>query len=497
MSTTGWMRAGAVAAVGGALLCASAGAAMAGTPGNWTPLTTYSGNVVSNIDVPTVLRVPGGAMQAAWRHSNNSTLVDQYRTRSVLPSGAPAGPESVMIGNWGSLISQPRLRMWAGKRLLLFGSSDGTHGGSAFASQVGHAATSSDGTSWTVEPGTVTAGPNAFYAGYGQDIVSDGHGGLVTITTGDGLGHTVFNHLQWWLTSDVPFQAPGTGCCTYDAAVERDLVTNEVWGAYYSNSSNRPVRGVMYARMLNSAGATAVGPFTRVQGTSVSPPSSPYDGSVSNSSARIAMAARVGGGVYLATPVGYPTTTGVRIVRLDTGWTTVIPARIVGQVSIAAAPGGRMWVSWIDRSSNDVVKAVRSNPAGTAFGRVVTLGTPAGGDQMWHLASDGGTAGKLDVVATLDKGGSNVINLYHTQAQAGLSATAAYVSSSSGRFIRVTVTDAGAAVAGATVRRGSTSATTNSSGVARLPISYSVHGAVSVVVSKPGYSGLTVRVRVP
>jgi len=496
------IRVAGVVAVGVAALLVPISPASAGPPGGWTSVTSYTASRMSNTDLPTVLRVSGGRLKVAWQHTDNGAGIEQYRSSDISASGTvlTAGNGTVMGTTWQSLVSQPRLRSISGQMMLLFGSANGTYPGTStpWESNQGHYLTSVDGASWSIAP-TLLTGNHSFYAGYGQDFVSDGNGGIITVTNGTGLGvPTLARQTPGSLTAptESAFGPPATGCCTYNAAVERDLVTSRVWAAYYSNSSTLSARGIIYGQATNSDGSFVASPtYRQVSGTSVT---GEYSGSVDNSNSRIALAARTGGGVFLATPVGYPSRTGVRVVRLDTGATTVIPARSLGQVAIANSPSGRMWVAWVDRTgSSDSVSVVRSNLAGTAFGRVVRLALPAGNlGTVWHLAIDGATAGRVDVVATVQPSGKP-INVRHAQSYAGLSAVGSFVVSGGTRYIRVRVLDAGAAVTGAAVRRGTQTDLTDASGLGWLAIPSSVRGPVTVAVSKAGYVGTSVTVNVP
>ena len=489
-----WVRAGGVVAVTTAVAVMVPATAHAGGPGSWTALSSYPASGfprMGNNDVPTVLRGSASQLQVLWKREPASNA-SQYRTALVRPQGTTAVPERDVLGQWSTLLGAPRLRWVGGERFLLFGTADTTapasRGGGSVTGQ-GRVATSLDGLTWVFSP-QVASATTAFRNGNGQDVV-DVAGSPLTISNGAGSTTTVDSGLfspfpAAPATPTVTFQAPGTLCCSERAAIERDGATGVVWGAFVNNSNAAPAatRGVQYATVQ-----PAVGTFRQVPGTLV-------NGGVVDPKTRVSLAARVGGGVYLATPVGYPAVSGIRVLRLGTSTSIFIPAPNVHQVSIAAAPGGRMWVSWIDRSGGTaVVRAVRSNPAGTAFGARTLVGRPASSTQLWQLTSDGAVAGLLDLVAT-SSAPSGAINVVHSQAKATLTATATLTRNRSGKVLVVRVTDAGVVVRGAAVTARGVTKRTGRLGTTAFAIPASVRGRIAVRVALAGYNGVTLTPRV-
>lgn len=494
MARRGWIRAGGVVAVTTAVAVIVPGTAYAGGPGSWTALSSYPASGyprMGNIDAPTVLRGGGSQLQVLWKRSTTSSL-EEYRTALVRPSGTTAVTDRTVFGQWSSLFATPRLRYVDGEKLLLFGTAAPAAPDSTPVNGQGRFATSIDGLSWALSS-QVVSGSTSFYAGYGHDIV-DTPSGPLTITNGVGGGTStqldagIFSPFPAAAPATTAFNAPGAGCCSYNAAIERDGVTGDVWGAYYSNASSTTARGVQYAQAF-----PWVSSFRQVPGTSTT---GSYNGTTDNGGARIAMAARAGGGVYLATPVGYPSRTGIRVLRLGTSTSIFIPAPNAYQVSIAAAPGGRMWVSWIDRSNGAaVVRAVRSNAAGTAFGARTLVGKPARSTQLWQLTSDGSAAGLLDVVTT-SSASTSAINVFHTQARATLSASATVKRTRSGKVLVVKVTDAGVIVRNAAVTVRGVTKRTGRLGTTAFAIPATLRGRVAVRVALAGYNGVTLTPRV-
>ena len=155
-----------------------------------------------------------------------------------------------------------------------------------------------------------------------------------------------------------------------------------------------------------------------------------------------------------------------------------------------------MWVSWIDRSGGRaVVRAVRSNPAGTVFGARTLVGKPGGSTQLWQLTSDGGVAGRLDTVAT-STASSGALNVVHSQALATLSATATVTRTRSGKVLGVRVTDAGALVRNAAVTVRGVTRRTGRLGTAVFALPAGLRGRVAVRVALAGYNGVLLTPRV-
>lgn len=133
-------------------------------------------------------------------------------------------------------------------------------------------------------------------------------------------------------------------------------------------------------------------------------------------------------------------------------------------VSIAQGPLGRIWVAWYNSASNKVF-VTRTNKADTRFGAVESYATPCVEHGLLGL---GGTPlQRLDI-------GMQCVNKAHLQAEqfttqvsAGLTlGIPGPVHVGSGVTVKITVTDAGDPVKGATVSVAGKSATTNAAGQA-------------------------------
>jgi hypothetical protein len=175
------------------------------------------------------------------------------------------------------------------------------------------------------------------------------------------------------------------------------------------------------------------------------------------------------------------------IYRVDTGKSIRLSNRKGGEdVSISAAPGGRLWAFWKD---GDTIFATRSNASATKFGRIVSVRALREGTTIYELAGEG-SRGPVDVVALLDPPNGDIGN-WHQRILPGLTLTA-----KKGKNGKVTlrVTDAGAAVKGAKVKlKGAGSKTTGAGGTVKVTLADGRYGATA---SKSGYEPGTLRLRV-
>ena len=103
---------------------------------------------------------------------------------------------------------------------------------------------------------------------------------------------------------------------------------------------------------------------------------------------RTPLAARAGGGFYVAYATGYPTQNRVRVWRVGASNAPVI-AKLAGNadpVALAAAPDGRLWLVWTDTSSGaPQVLAARSNKKATRFGKAVNAGRAGKAEAAYRL----------------------------------------------------------------------------------------------------------------
>ena len=130
------------------------------------------------------------------------------------------------------------------------------------------------------------------------------------------------------------------------------------------------------------------------------------------------------------------------VFRVDTGKATKLTKKDGEQISIAAAPAGRLWVFWKDGGT---VFARRSNKAATKFGATRSIRAPGGSaTSIFNLAGEG-SRGPLDLLALADPSSGPLAN-YHQRILPGLTLKATHKKNGKTAF---KVTDAGAAGRGA------------------------------------------------
>lgn len=452
--------------------------------GRWTKLSDYSNATrypqMGNIDEPTMARF-GGEVQVLWGEEASSSA-SNYRTAIVDGAGRITMPATIAFGGWSALGHNPSLIALNGQRFLAFNGLNSTTTGAPYTSGAEYYATSPDGRTWAPGPGSLSS-TQAAYASYTNDV-ADMAGTPVWV--GSASSTTGINwHVGISPSDPAPFGSDGefrlAGCCAYDGAVVRDEATGAMWSAFYSNSSALTEQGIQVGQIVPFGG------FTQAPGSAID-----YNGSAASSDPgqRVALAARAGGGVYVAYPVGYPTTTGIRLWKVGTGQVLNIPgAQDARAITATADPAGRIWVSW---SSKNRVKAVHTNTAGTALGAVGSFGAPRGTVTVWNSTSSA-DGGGLDVAYSVTV--RNSINLWHTHLQRTLSVNAPG-SARAGSSVTFMVTDAGDPVANARVSFGGRSARTNAAGKVTLR----APGGSGRAVAKASFGGYntgstTVRVR--
>jgi hypothetical protein len=165
--------------------------------------------------------------------------------------------------------------------------------------------------------------------------------------------------------------------------------------------------------------------------------------------------------------------------RVDTAKAAKLTTKDGEQVSMAAAPAGRLWVFWKDAAT---VFARRSNEAATKFGATRKLRVPGGSAATIFSLAGEGSRGSLDLVALVDPPSGGLAN-FHQRILPGLTLTA---KAKKGGKTVFKVTDAGASVAGAKVKvKGDGTKTTGAKGTVLFSLAKGRHGATA---TKKGYA---------
>lgn len=469
-----------------AALPASHAAPGAGGSTTWVQLSSGSG--ITNIVDPDVQRF-GKTLQVVWTQESGTSAV--LRTRIIGADGSPASTVHDVLAAWGSLDEFPAIITTGGQRMIVFSGIRTTDTSDPYSAGAMYVATSSDGLTWTLGTGSMSHSTSA-YASYGSDAV-DAAGTPVAVFT-PGTSNDISFHVG--VSAANPATEPdattthNAKCCAYYAGAAYDKPSGQAWTAWYSNSGDPSTDGVDAQRVYPSLGTFFHAPKSTVASNGSASSIAPIQ--------RVQVASRTGsaGGLWTAYPIGYPSPTKIALWRLGTSSPLVMAtAKTVSQIGVAPGPGGRMWLFWWESYSSRL-HAVRTNPGVTRFGRVCTIGTPHATTDIWKTAGDG-SLGRLDLVVNAGSGSAEQISSTRVKPCLSGSVSPTSVKSSTGGSVTVHVADAGTAVAGATVKYGTRTKTTDNHGNATFSIAKGTStGRHSISFSAPGYTGGKVTFRV-
>ncbi|MGO9958829.1 MAG: hypothetical protein ACLP50_23185 [Solirubrobacteraceae bacterium] len=160
-------------------------------------------------------------------------------------------------------------------------------------------------------------------------------------------------------------------------------------------------------------------------------------------------------------------------------------------LAVATGPDGRIWVMWgADTAGGFAV--TRSNKSDTAFEPIQRV--DANAFSLWRISGDG-DLGPLDLFADMIATAKTLLSPgdYHVRAFPELSASVSAAKQTNklghltGYLLKVTVTDAGDAVSGATVIAANHKTTTDVAGTAKLAVPVIAKGELEVGISDPTY----------
>ncbi|WP_395690423.1 hypothetical protein [Nocardioides sp.] len=350
------------------------GGADRGAPGTWTRISSGS---VGNVVEPGLYRTSNGILHVFYRRERGA--VDDIAFTNIGANGRTGATGSVVAG-WSALSTDPKpITTGSGMRVMFAGIRTGDpldpyHTGQMFASSAVAA-----GTSWFLE-GAFTDSAYAIDSyGTGATTLAN-HQPVVsfplnaTMTWNDGVDHT-FTFSQ----------------ALYGSTLVRS--GSQVWISFAALGNTAGTTGLFVKRLLPTVGPTTKVPQSS-QGTSTLSPLQ-----------STAFVARPGGGLHLAYCIGYPTCSKVGLWRVGTAQARAVPGSAGARdISLSAAPHGRMWVAW---TTYDRVKVVPTSATGLTFGGVRTLRQPnAAGLYGVNVA---GTDRSADVVV------NNGSALFHQQ----------------------------------------------------------------------------------
>jgi hypothetical protein len=462
-----------------ALLCALAvpASSWAGGPGKWTQLAT----VDNGADTFGMLRTADGRLHLAWLAKRAGNLTYSYGTSTISLAGKLLATGTALSG-WNSLEPDPQLvRNGSGLRLVFEGSKGSS--GCYFDATV-FTATSTTGSSWSLVNGSM-------------DSHTAGTGNLAATTESDG-------------TTPVATFASGS---LFHVGVDPNCPATQPDGTVPVHTGNSPSNPAIVTASDGSVWVATFQAFTK-EGyfvTRILPtpggPLTEAPGSASTAAHNnqplepVALAARTGGGVYMAFCVANNSQPCIHIDLWKVG--TAKPKVVPGsrntnnaRVALAAAPKGRLALAWYDLTKN-VIHSVRTNTSATSFGVVRTIKPPAHTSAVNDIQVQG-SSGRLDVLIT-DLLSTGPIELFHTQILPGLSLKAAPKTFSHKKAATVTFTvgDAGQPVAGAKVSCLGKKGTTSTAGKVKLHFGKGTAvGKHVCTASKAGYAAGKTKLKV-
>jgi hypothetical protein len=454
--------------------------ALAGGPGKWTQL---GANNIANIDQAALARTPDGVLHAVWTVAagDSASLVHD----AISPNGNAAAPNVVTSG-WAGIENTPDLVATPSGLQVFFGGQRSTNGDETN-TNMNTATAPASGGSWDLHIGNVVSGGSASAADTGVALLPDG----TPLESWGGTTDGVFTHRGLDpATADFAIQSQLGGCCGYSPDIAVDKKTGAPFVVWISNATDNV--GV-FAQSLDPNTGAPSGPVAHMPGSST------LSGGSQQSNQqlfRVPVAARAGGGVYVAYPGDYPTTKKVFLWRIADSKSSVLGFSQHDHLAgVAADPGGRLWVLWAERGARNLIFARRSNKKATKFGPAVKVGVPKAQQTVFDLEGDA-QLGPLDVVALMgDSAGKQA--QWHTQLLPGLDlhATPAKINGGKSTAVKFTVSDPDP-VKGAKVTAAGKSATTDAKGHATIDLGPTSKKRFAATAKKAGYTSGDTTVKV-
>lgn len=463
-----FLAAAAIAAVAAILTAPSAGAA-------WQVVSENTGG---NADEPSHVRGADGTLHIVYRdHIGVANEGVRYRTLS--PTGVLGAPTSPVAG-WVS-VTQPDIELVGGNPVAFWGGQQDTNSTNPRSTGQAWYSTLAGG-AWSLSEQPLTASTTPYASTqFSTALASDGLPWSTWTQTGQLNTHA-------GLGTAGAEQNLSTGCCEYAANLGRDAATGDLYVNYFSNVTGRTG---YYSRRI----APALGDAVLLAGGQA-------NGNALSRTRRMSAAERTTGGVYSAHCDTYPSCTGIRVSAiggraLRKPLTAAQVPTVPDSTWVAAAPLGRLWLSWSNRSG---VYAVRSNRALTRWGAVQRLALPAGTDTSWQTSGEG-SRGFLDLFSNITVGNATRIYTQRVKPPLTLTVSPTAVRNSTSHVVRFQLTDAGDPVGRGRVRFRGVTRTTNIAGYASFVVAAGSRAAVyGAVGTAPGYldsSAVAVRIIAP
>ncbi|HEX3930495.1 MAG TPA: hypothetical protein VHW64_07320 [Nocardioides sp.] len=447
--------------------------ARSGSAHGW--VTVSGKNVDSSLTVPSIARF-GHAYEVVWQ-ARTGAATEAIQGRRLTSSGKTSGGVVTVVGAWPSLRGDPTILGYAGQHLVAFA---GAQNSGPYTTGAEFYTTSASGTVWTLSTGSLSAA-NGADQDTGNAVTNDGG----TLIAGMAEANGVRYHAGISASNPAPGTDPltsTTGNSSYTPGLGLDRSTSRVWALWFSNDGAGGHDGVWAQPVRPALGSLIHAPGSSAKG-----------GTTARGVAQdLSAASRVGGGVYTAYVTPASRSVDVWKVGAAKPLATLKDLKGPSNVTVTAAPKGRIWVFWRD---NDGWRATRSNRTATRFGAVVKLRPPSGMQVGFGVAGDG-SRGPLEAVGMVATS-SGQTRVVAQRVRPHLSVHRSPKSVKPGGSFTVTVTDAGDAVIGAHVHFAGKTYKTGRKGSVKIKIARSTgRGKRAVTVTATGYAKATVTVKV-
>lgn len=425
------------------------------------PWRLVSEKTGKNLDESSAVRAADGTLHVVYT-DDESVSTSGIRYRTLSPAGGWSAPETVVAGWSGT--TNPDIELIGGVPHVFFGGIRSTDVADPASSGQAWYASRTGGT-WSLSSAPLTALTTAYASSeFSTALATDG-------TLWGSWTGTFGLRLHTGLATGTEEPSLSGGCCDYASNLGRDAATGDIYATYYSNADEG--HGYFTQRVAPTRGDRVL-----LQGGRY------LDDSLSRTK-RLAAASRTTGGVYAAYCDRYPSCTGLRVgavsgpslrLRLpdsanaETVWT-------------AAAPNGRLWVSWADSKG---VWVARSNKALTQWGALQNVKGPRSFDTAWQTSGNA-ERGTYDLFANFNVGDD--FRIWHTRVRPKLSINPPILLARNNiaRVVKLRLTDAGDVVGGKITFRGTTKFV-NASGFAEFVVpAGAMRGALPATGTATGY----------
>lgn len=370
---------------------------------SWTQISPNTGSGGGSAGL---LRTADGRLHVVWASRVGTTTRYSLLYATLGAKLTPLNTGAI-VNNWRSVSSYPRLvpRTSGGIRVIFSGGSG--QSGSPFSMRGMYSATAGKaGQTWTLTPGSMAHAKSVPLSDDAAAVEANGtpvagwssasepafdfHVGLDPTSPATGLDQSV---------------SAGTSGVVAGPTMVRDK-TGNIWAAWFHGSGTAS-QGYYVDRILPTPVAVLKAPNSG--GANVK------DNSPGES---VALATRVGGGVYLAYCVPTSTLACGHINLWKTGATTAltVPGSTTGHashVAIAAAPGGYLWIAWYVGMNK--IRVVRTNASVSGFGTARTISGPPGTTANFFGLQAEASLGPLDLIANVAQGRDPIVAYWATE----------------------------------------------------------------------------------